>query len=292
MGNFKKFLESYEVEPEQEQAPSIPSTKWGVVLFLGEYNPINKEELSRVKQFVNDFMPNNPEMFTERVDLGLVCDYNESEETKLKDSINYNLSLLERQFISTRLFGLKLYPIQLNSINQLLRLADTEDEFQELREETGEIIEMFKENFVNSNVLVVVNPNDGFQINQVGQIANLLSGEVNVGLMPYESKPTGIGEMLGNVPVSSSLIKAIVLMDAIRPDPEDLKHFSYMYKLQDHLETLKRIHFRTMNEHYVEAFRMVFPEVSQVQEDEDTKHWNYRIMMQMLKEMYLKEEVV
>lgn len=287
MGNFKEFYEST-LPPEIESVEET-NTKWGVVLFVGDYNPIHKEEFKRVKNFVNKYMKENRDKFARNVDIGLVTDYDNSEESRLIDSNQNNLSIEERQFLTTRLFGLKLYPMQITSIAELLKFADTEDEKQELSESTSELIEDIKENFINSNVLLVLRPNDQMTLESVQDVAEVIKGEVNLGVIVQEDD-NKMEEFIGRVPVTGNIIKAIVLMDAKRPNPEDLKHFAYEYNLQENIEELKRIHFKTGNDRYLEAFSMVFPEIATTLKDQETSDANTRVVMEMLKQMYLKHD--
>jgi hypothetical protein len=86
------------------------------------------------------------------------------------------------------------------------------------------------------------------------------------------------------------MIKAVCLLDHDKPNPEDLKSFCYKYRLGEYLEAVKSIHFRVGGEKYLEAFMQLFPDVVIYDFHEENREDNYRVIMEIIKKMYLKND--
>lgn len=295
MAKFKKFInEAYyndnvpAPEPDSENE-TMPQVKYDLVLFSGDFDPITRGEYQRVVEFVKEFIPKNNHLFSEKVELGLICnDVDSLEENQIKEN-TYNLLIKEKQFLTTKLFGLKLYPIDFSGINEIIKLMDTPQEEQELNETVNDLTENFKENFLTDNALVVIRPKDS--INLIEKIANLSAGQINIGAMVYPEKSYEMPRTLSKLPMNGKVIKMIALMDHFRPNPEDIRTFCYKYDLKEGIEEAKRLHFKTNNENYLQAFRYLFPELKTTLNDDSVNEANAKVVLEMLKKMYLKRDL-
>jgi len=282
------------VTTDADKPVAVPSQRWDVVLFAGDYNPITKEEYSRVRQFVNGFLkaPENADKFNKKVDLGLLIDYEDKKDNILTNRENYSLSLEERNFISTWLFGLKLYPIKFDEMLYLLKTSKEDFEAkQELVLKVNEMVLSLKDNFYSSNILIVLSPEHAKDIGELKEIVAMARGGINIGFIVYEHEQSQTSDIFGTlIPITGDIIKAICLLDRDRPNPEYLKAFVHKYKIVDVFEAVKRIHFKVDNENYILAFRLVFPDITIFSADDEASEWNARVVLEMLKNMYLKNE--
>jgi hypothetical protein len=98
MAKFKKFLKEkfYNEgipypEDKNESYPS-PQVKYDLVLFAGDYDPITRGEYQRVVEFVKEYIPANKHLFSEKLEIGLLCnDTDTIEESHIKEN-KYDLS--------------------------------------------------------------------------------------------------------------------------------------------------------------------------------------------------------
>lgn len=297
MSSFKKFInekfynegEPYPLEGNREEKSSPTSVKYDLILFAGDYDPITRGEYQRVVDFVNGFFKENRNLFSENVEIGLVTNHSDTNEEEMVRENTYNLSLKEKQFLTTKLFGLKLYPINFSGINEIIKLLDTPEEKQELNETIKDLIEKFKESFLTDNALIVLRPKDS--INLIESISNLTAGEINIGAMILPDKSYNMPETLSRIPMHGKIIKILALMDHFRPNPEDIRTFCYKYKIEDGIEEAKRLHFKTNNEDYFKAFSLVFPELRTTVNDDSVNEANSKVVLEMLKKMYLKRDL-
>lgn len=291
---FKTFLqEKYynnHLPPEPQNGIQVQKPmKYDLVLFYGDYNPITREEYNRIFEFINDFVPKNKQLFSDKLEIGLLCDYDDDLEQRQIRTQNYDLLLDEMKFLTTKLFGLKLYPIDFRGINELIKLTDTPYEEQLLSDTIKELTATFKRNFLRDNALVVLRPNDSLKI--LSEISNLTSSEINIGFMVYQSKFKEPSKLLSRLPYDSRMLKLICILDYFRPNPEDLRTFCFRYKLQDLLEEAKRIHFKTANEYYFDAFKLLFPNLNTSVSNDSVNESNVKVIFEIIKRMFLKRDL-
>ena len=191
---FKKFLQE-KYYNNGVPAPEINDdtvvqrrVQYDLLLFYGDYNPITREEYIRIFEFINDFVPKNKQLFSDKLEVGLLCDYDDDLEQRQVKIQNYDILLDEMQFITTKLFGLKLHPIDFTGINELIKLTDTPYEQQLLSDNIRNLTSTFKKKFLTDNALVILRPNDSVKL--LTEISNLTSDEINIGVMTYQSKFT------------------------------------------------------------------------------------------------------
>lgn len=291
---FKTFLqEKYynnHIPPEIQDGVEVQKTiKYDLILFYGDYNPITREEYSRIFEFINDFVPKNKQLFSDKLEVGLLCDYDDDLEQRQIKTQNYDLLLDEMKFLTTKLFGLKLYPIDFRGINELIKLTDTPYEEQLLSDTIKELTDEFKKNFLRDNALVVLRPDDSLKI--LSEISNLTSCEINIGFMAYQNKFREPSKLLSKLPYDSRMLKLICILDYFRPNPEDLRTFCFRYKLQDLLDEAKRIHFKTGNEYYFDAFKLLFPNLNTSITNDSVNESNVKVIFELLKRMFLKRDI-
>lgn len=291
MESFKCFFEAayapemrpVSKEPIQQKTPS----KWNVLLFAGDFNPITKDDYSRIQQFIGSYIKENRESFADKVDIGLITQYDDTEEGNLVIEQQFGLTLEERSFLTTKLFGLKLFGADFKNIAHLTKFAEGEEN-ESLTKEVAQLVDTLKENFFNSNVLVVLREGDTLGYNILEEASKLIEDpDITVGAVTYKHNSETLSTY--GSPIDGNIVKAITLMDFDRPNPEDLKNFAHRYKLSEYLEYMKRIHFRTYNENYFDAFKMAFPMVSTTGQMDESTEWNLRIVLEMMKKMFLKQ---
>jgi hypothetical protein len=293
MAKFKTYFESVmpsgNTQVNQNNQPVI-SNKWDVVLFAGDYNPITRDEFIRVNQFVENYVKTTPDKFSKKVDIGLITNYDDEYENDVSSQMEYNLTIEERNFISTKFFGLKLFPINFEKMLHLLRNDPDGTSDPEFMVEVNDMIVELKNSFHGSNVLVVLRPEDARDIQQLEQISEVIRSGLNIGFLVWNHDPHTQNKLFGrNVPVNGDIVKAITLLDLERPNPEEIKSFAYKYKLQDWLNEIKHIHFKVNNDRYIIAFRSIFPELIISDGcDDSVIESNAKVAMEMLKKMYLK----
>lgn len=293
----KKSFKSFFVEnvaAKVDEVPTAPAAnKWDVVLFAGDYNPITKDEYSRICQFVEKYIKKESHQFGEKVDIGLVTDYDKKYENDVANKLAYDLSIEERNFISTKFFGLKLFPVNFEKMLHLLRHDPAKASNPEFMKEVNDMIVEFKENFHGSNILIILRQEDAKDITELEKIANVARGGLNIGFLIWNHDPQSDSRLFGkSIPILGDIIKAIVLLDLERPNPEEIKAFAHKYKVQKWINEIQKIHFKVNNDRYIIAFRCIFPDlvISQTSDDAAIDS-NARVAMEMLKTMYLKNVV-
>lgn len=266
-------------------------TKYNIVLFVGDYNPITYDEYDRIRQFV-DTVIKNPEhttMFEESVDVGIIMDADKDEE-KFAIQKQYNLSFDERNYLTTKLFGLKAIAMDLKKLELAQQLSKAGD-VQKLNELLFKISEDMKKVFHKSNILIVLrdkdlNIKDGLH-HIKGTYETDLNTESKVDLIVFKHQPH-IPKSI-SIPCNGQIIKAVTLLNADKPLPENLRSFAAKYGLIEYIDDIRRIHFKTGGERYHLAFELVFPQMNLfAQQDESSKQANILFVMDLLKEMYLK----
>lgn len=260
--------------------------KYNVILFTGEYNPITRKEYERVVSFVKEHVNNNPYNFVDDADIGLLTP-NESlskSHTELEVDLTYD----ERQFIAGKLFGFKLFPID---FNELFNLTTT-CQMEQVNEIVNNTAKFFKENFANSNILIVLRPGEGYIENNIDIVSNIFKvNGVNIGFFTYDDKFKYEDPIFKDVPIESKLLKAVCLMDLIRPSPLELKTFSYEYKVQEYLEYIKLIHFKVRGEKFNVAFKYLFPDVKLIERTNEEQEYNLNVILDLLKSMYDSKQI-
>jgi hypothetical protein len=287
MENFKNFY---------SQKTGETFSKYNVVLFVGDYNPITYDEYSRITQFVNDVIkgPEYTKLFEDNVDIGLIMDADKDEENFTIEKKS-NLSFDERNFITTKLFGLKSIPIDLATLELAQQIASSDDfkgqNANKLNEILSKINEDMKKVFHKCNILIVLrnkdsNLKDSFKMIK-GTYETDLNTESKVDLVFFNHKPHVPKSI--SLPCVGEIIKAIVLMNAEKPEPAELKTFAAKHGLVEYVDDIRRIHFKTGGEKYNLAFELVFPPMNLFAgQDDVSKQANILFVMDLLKQMYLK----
>ena len=291
--SFKKFY-TETVAAKVDEVPAPPmAAPWDVVLFAGDYNPITKDEYARICQFVESYIKKEAGKFNEKVDIGLVTDYDKSYENDVANQLSYDLTIEERDFIATKFFGLKIFPVKFDKMLHFLRDDPQSSSNPEFMKEVNEMVVEFKENFHGSNVLIVLRPEDAKDITQLEQIAQVARGGLNLGFLIWKHDPASESRLFGkSIPIVGDMIKAITLLDLERPNPENIKAFAHKYKIQQWINEIRKIHFKVDNDRYLIAFRCIFPDLTISQTADDSSlDANAKVAMAMLKTMYMKNVV-
>jgi len=281
MNDFKKFYAEKTGETFE---------KYNVVLFVGEYNPITYDEYDRIQQFV-DKVIKNPEftnIFDDSVDVGLIINADKNAE-KFTIEKKYNLSFDERNYLTTKIFGLKSIPIDLDDLELTQHLA-SEDE-DKLKALLFKIAEELKKVFHKCNILIVLRSQDEnikesfYELKATYEMNPETQSKID--LVIFNHKPH-VPQSI-NIPCNGEMVKAITLLNADKPLPEDLKTFAAKYGLLDFIDQIRKIHFKSEGYRYSLAFELVFPKMNLfTTQDEASKEANMVFMMDLLKEMYLK----
>lgn len=274
MNSFKEF---YGKKSQPDQDP----VKWNVILFTGEFNPICKEEFHRVTDFIKNYVKSNQSKFDENADIGLLTSSGSINDINVK--MKCELSFEERQFLAGKFFGFKMFPID---FNELFSLAHFDKE-EVLQNKINGVSVFFKEQFEESNILIVIHPNEGNVVNDMKQISHIFSENgLNIGFISYDHTPTVTDEYFKKIPVNGEMIKACCLLDAERPDALSIKNFVYKYNLQEYLEKVKIMHFTTRNERYELVFKHLFPDIKMHERSNEEQEYNIRTVMEIVKKMY------
>jgi hypothetical protein len=298
MHNFKNFLIENNLGIKQ-----VPFTgKWEIVLFLGEYSPIIKDEYQRITQFIEEVVRND-ESFDKNAEIGLVA--HQKEEIKDPFKNKYELSFEDRQFLSAKIFGLKLFPVNVESLawievnkekdnTYLFGLQKKEEIETQAPEDVipsyEEAFSELKKNFTNTHILMVIDPKKNLDLIKLDKtIIELKDEGINVGFMVWEHKVYNPENILGFDRIDGQIIKAIALLDYVRPEPQDIKSFVFNFRIGEVIDEIKTLHFKCANENYVDAFDLIFPDIK-VYKNEDNAKDNSRFILEMLKSMYLKDE--
>lgn len=274
MNSFKEF---YGKKSQPEHGP----VKWNVILFTGEFNPICKEEFHRVTDFIKNYVKSNQSKFDENADIGLLTSSGSLNDINIK--MKCELSFEERQFLAGKFFGFKMFPIDFNELFSLAHF-DKEDV---LENKINGVSAFFKEQFEESNILIVIRPNEGNVVSDLKQISHIFSENgLNIGFISYDHTPTVTDEYFKKIPVNGEMIKACCLLDAERPDALNIKNFVYKYNLQEYLEKVKIMHFITRNERYELVFKHLFPDIKMHERTNEEQEYNIRTVMEIVKKMY------
>jgi hypothetical protein len=290
MSNFKTFFGS--VGGTAGQTPPIANTndQWDVVLFSGTYDPITRDEHEKIKTFIVKVMqdPKNKDKFSKDIEIGLICNEEKTSQTAILDKFKYNLTHDEKEFITAKFFGLRMFPL---SFKDLVLMANNQDMYTDKVDSVNASILNLKKSFQKANILIVLNPTDFPNVNALDEITKKFADEdLNIGFITWQPKESTPIEFMGNEKPTGQVIKAICLMDFERPNPDQLKSFCYKYKLANILDLIRTVHFKVMGEKYLIAFRALFPDLTVYgDEEEDEKDNNYIFMMELLKKMYLRE---
>lgn len=287
MSTFKTYFSSV---GGNNQSSKGRSDQWDVVLFSGTYDPITRDEHEKIKDFIKTVIQDgqHKDKFSPNVEFGLICNEEKSSQSTILDKFKYNLSNEEKEFISAKIFGLRMFPL---SFKDLLLISNNEEIYSDKESAFKDSITNLKKSFQRANILIVLN-HDDFPDNKVTEeITKKFSDEdLNIGFISWTPKKSTPIEFLGNVAMTGQIIKAICLMDFERPNPEQIKSFCYKYKLANILDLVRTIHFKVMGEKYLLAFRALFPDLTIFgDEEEDDKDTNYIFIMELLKKMYLRE---
>ena len=274
MTSFKNFF-------SQQTDSDAPQVKWNVILFTGEFNPICREEFHRASDFIRNYVKANPSKVDENADIGLLTSSGSLNEINTK--MRYQLTFEERQFLTGKLFGFKMFPVDMNELFSLAHL----DKDEALSNKINSASKFFKEQFEESNILIVTRPGEGNVKGDLQQVSHAFSENgLNIGFISYEHSPITKDDYFKKIPVNGDMLKACCLLDADRPDALSLKNFAYKYNLQEHLDKIKVMHFITRNESYELVFRHLFPEVRLHERSNEEQEYNVRTVMEIVKKMY------
>lgn len=289
MSNFRTFFGSMGGVNNQPVANGT-TDQWDVVLFSGTYDPITRAEHEKITSFIKDVIKDskNADKFSKDIEIGLICNEEKTSQTAILDKFKYNLTHDEKEFITAKFFGLRMFPL---SFKDLVLMANNENLYSDKVDSINAAIANLKKSFQKANILIVLNPNDFPNVSSFEEITKKFADEdLRIGFMTWNPKESTPIEFMGNDKPTGQVIKAICLMDFERPNPDQLKSFCYKYKLANILDLIRTIHFKVMGEKYLIAFRALFPDLTVYgDEEEDEKDNNYIFMMELLKKMYLRE---
>lgn len=293
MSGFRNFFISSVPGAGQNPLSEINETqKWDVVLFVGNYDPITKDEYERIKQFVSKIVKGEQaNKFSHDVDLGVLVNEQLDEESYFEEKHNTSLSFEDKEFITGKLFGLKIFPVNFKQLMWLTLGQSDKESSENAKEKINKITSKIQQSFEKANILIVLRESDNHSLEALGEIIHKFSdNNLNIGFMVYKHEPVK-NAMLDNIPMTGEIIKAVCLMDFERPTPEDLKSFSYKYKLSKYLDTIRTIHFKVQGAKYLLPFTSLFPDlvIYGDEEFEDKKN-NYIFVMEVLKKMYLGDD--
>lgn len=291
MSGFRSFFIG-SVKGNQPPAQIDNTKKWDVVLFVGEYNPISRDEHERIKQFVAKVIKGDQaHKFCHDVDLGVLVNQQLEEESFFQEKNNFDLSVKDKEFITSKLFGLKMFPINFKQLMWLTLEQLDRDNIEGASEKIQKISNKIQSSFEKANILIVLRESDGHSLKALGEIIHKFdNNDINIGFMVWQHTSEN-NPIMENLPCDGDIIKAICLLDFDRPDPEELKSFSYKYKLSNHLDSIRSLHLKCHGEKYLLPFMSVFPDlvVYGDEEFEDKKN-NYIFVMEILKKMYLGDD--
>jgi len=278
--SFKKFL--------TEECGNPDMVKWDVVLFFGDYSPITKKEYERVDQFVETVIK-NPQWvarFADRVDVGLVADASH-EEDHLELESNFQLTFEEKNFITSKLFGLKMINADITNLYETAKIPAREEEFVKT---AREVVDKLYSRFHKANILLVLRPSDRDNIKEFMKIKPYLQDEnIKVGFIVFHEEPEVDMGYLRGIPCNGDTIKIITLLNAERPDPEELRGFASKFRIHNRINDIRKIHFKTGGDNYYLAFEQFFPDLKLYDvKDQESIKANYEVVLDMIKEMYLK----
>ena len=258
--------------------------KWNVILFTGDYNPITRIEFMRIKGYINEVVtPDKSRKFSKDIDIGLLAEKNEQT---IDNDVKINLSLEERQFITGKLFGLKLFPIDFNDLFNLAKIGARD----KMNKEVSKYANFLKEKFENANILIVLRPNEQIILNEKNTIIDAFrDNDVKIGLTIFDYNFKTPSQYFGSMPINGNMIKACCLLDNERPDPKALKVFSSKYSILENLDYIKVMHFKTKNENYDLAFTYLFPDIIVTGSKVEDKVTNTKLVMEMIKSMYINK---
>lgn len=252
MDSFKEYIQSPCPKSEEEVVG-----KWDVVLFTGNYNPITKDEHDRINQFVQNVIRgvDYKHLFSETVDVGLIFD--EDDDNMLKAEIGKTLTNDEKNFITTKLFGLRGFPISYRRLKWLTFPVEGKEKLpinshlsqKKLKDDILTMyhpaLDQLKRNFENVNILIVVNPEENSYMSDLdGVMTNFEDDTIKIGFMSWKHVAHDEVKELGGIPVTGDMVKALIMLDHDRPEPEELKSFAYMYGLSKYVEHIRALHFR------------------------------------------------
>ena len=300
MDNFRNFLGSTPVDRSD-----YPVGKWDVVLFTGTYGPITRDEHGRIKQFVDNIIRGDKykHLFSQTIELGLVFD--DHDDNVIRTELDMDLNNEEKNFITTKFFGLRGFTVSYRKLkwltipipdkSKLKMNADIKNDKMK-----GDMMTMYtpalediKKNFDQVNVLIVINPEEDNALPELDHIlTNFQDDTIKIGFMSWRHIAKDVVKELGNIPVTGDMIKAVVLLDHERPDPQDLKAFAYKYGLKDYIDHIRALHFRVNGEYYLEAFMNLFPDLVVYDDDESNTKENYKVVFEILKKIYFKDNYV
>jgi hypothetical protein len=257
-----------------------PEPVWDTILFVGKYNPITKSDWQRIKLFKNGFIPKNKEKFKDKIHVGLLTDV---DGTANDNDRNSDLTYEERNFISTKFWGLRMYQINLTELIWTLNTDSLKNDFYN----QAETFSKFLINYFNkSNILIVIDDNYPTNKHNLKKISEVLSvGEVKVGFVSFNTPENNAeSNYYNDIPINCEFIKAACLLDLEKPDPLYLKDFCAKHKLLNHLNKIKSIHFKCRNENYRDLFKELIPPVTtnELQKGEE----NILVLFEILKNMY------
>jgi hypothetical protein len=281
MENFQKFY---------QEKTGETFIKYNVILFVGDYSPISYDEYDRIQQFIDTVIknPTYTTIFDDTVDIGLIINA-DKEADKFSIQKKYNLGFDEKNYITTKVFGLKSLPIDLDKLEIAQQLGV--DNTEKLNEIVSKTTEEMKKFFHKCNILIVLRSDDDRVKEAFQQLKSNYETDLNtdskVDLVIFNHKPYIPASIA--IPCNGDIIKAITLLNSDKPNAESLKTFAAKYGLLDYVDEIRRIHFKCEGYRYSLAFELVFPKMNLFSgQDDASKEANMIFMMDLLKEMYLK----
>lgn len=280
-----KFKSYYGLSNQKE---NTINEKWETVLFTGDFSPITRDESERINQFITKVVNNEShrDKFESDVDVGIIIDYRDHPDQIAEDKVNHELSLSEKAYIATKFFGLKVFPINLT---EMLWFTHSVNHEKDLTESKG-LISEFQKFFHNTNVLIVLRPEEKMFMNEFEEMKPFFKDKhLNIGFMIFEHEPVIPDDFLKKIPCDSKILKSLALLDYEKPEPHGLKQFAYKYGLSEYLDYIKTLHLKCKGEKYDLAFQSLFPTLRLTEDDDNiTLESNAKVALNVLKSMYIK----
>ncbi len=274
----QKFKDFYKTKVPQTD---ITNKKIEIVLFAGDYTPITIRDTNRVEDFYNEVVKENPDNYSEDLEIAFLVNHTEDDIEELKYS--NRLTIQDINFINSTFFGLKTYGLPFNDFYESTYSEDINT--VDIKEN---IKTFFDEKFRGKNVEIVFNDSKKSMFKKINDIISIETLNFRFFSDTVYSFPH---VKFSDIYITSDILKAICLLDYEKPDPENISIFCSRYELDDLYEDIKTLHHMSQNRNYHLLFSMVFPKINLNNTDSENEETNNKIVMKLIQQLYLKNEV-
>ena len=202
MSTFKTYFGSV---GGNQQPHTNNKDQWDIVLFSGTYDPITRDEHEKIKDFIKDVIKNqeHANKFSQNVEIGLICNEEKTSQSTILDKFRYNLTNEEKEFITGKIFGLRMFPLDFKDLSLL---STNKDLTVDKEESYKASISNLKKSFQKANILVVLNPDDFPGTDTPEEITKKFTDEdLNIGFITWKPKPKTPIEFLGNAKMTGQI---------------------------------------------------------------------------------------